>query len=54
MSNVQNDMYSQIKKNTVSSENQLRVGESVFVDFPEGKGKKNNVCWKLHYTSRSK
>lgn len=33
-------MYSQIKKNTVSSENQLRVGESVFVDFPGGKGKR--------------
>ncbi len=34
------DKYSQIKKNTVSSENQLRVSETVFVDNPEGKGKR--------------
>jgi len=37
---MSNDNYSQIKKNTVSSENQLRVGESVFIDNPDGKGKR--------------
>ena len=34
------DEFAQIKKNTVSSENQLRVGESVFIDNAEGKGKR--------------
>ena len=34
------DKYELMKKNTVPSENQLKVGETVFVDFPEGKGKR--------------
>lgn len=34
------DEFAQLKKNTVSSENQLRVGESVFIDNAEGKGKR--------------
>ena len=32
--------FAELKKNTVSSENQLKVSESVFVDNPGGKGKR--------------
>ena len=32
--------FAELNKNTVSSENQLKIGESVFVDYPDGKGKR--------------